>query len=97
MKSKLSLKSSKPQFAYREIRGKQIRIKELTSWRNSAGMNVELDNGVSVWISFNQNEIHMSFSGIDYDEMISIREAELIGIPLKLSNNLTIKYKPHGE
>ena len=70
------------------------KIKEITNL-DSFGMIVKLDNGVSVSISFNPDGVYLSFSGLDFDENIKIAEAELMNVPLNLSNYVCVKYKPN--
>ena len=73
--------------------GEQIRIKELTS----SYMSIKLDNGVAIAISFNPHNIHLHFSGINYEERLTIPEAEINGKPVRLSNYVTIQYKSKKE
>ncbi len=70
------------------VSGKIVEMRSVTD----RSMQVILENGVSAWISFNDDSIHMSFSGYEYEKGLSIREAELIGKPFPLSNTVTINY-----
>jgi xanthine dehydrogenase molybdopterin-binding subunit B len=77
----------------KEPTGKIVRIKEQTS----SYMTVELDNGVSVHISFNNGDIYMNFGGIAYKQGLEIREAELLGQKLPLANFVTVQYRPRQD
>ena len=53
-----------------------------------------LDNGVTVMISFNNGEINLHFSGINYDRGLGIRE---INQDVRLGNDITVLYSPRKE
>lgn len=77
----------------RKNTGKQVQLNEI----RPHGLNATLDNGVEVIISFSENEIHLHFSCINYDKGIRIKEADLIGEGIRLSNYVTVQYKPKEE
>lgn len=57
------------------------------------GMQIDLDNGVSFWLSCNNGYLHLSFSGIDYDKMLNVRD-----LPNgRLANKISIEYSPKKE
>lgn len=77
-----------------DSQGKVLNLRDFTP----SGMQVVLDNGVSIWISFNKNSIHMSFSGINYGKSLRIGEIGPQVRDIPLPNYLTVLYEPkEGE
>jgi len=68
--------------------GKQAELNRVSSRR----LEVKLDNGVSVSISFNNGNIHLKFSGIE--GCLRLGEAERSNINMPLASDATIKYHP---
>lgn len=72
------------------MNGKIVSLSDVTD----RGITAVLDNGVTVYVRFNPNEIFIRFSNIEKFEdghFLTIAEIE----NSKLSNYTTVQYNPH--